>query len=76
MIRTTVSSPKFWSKIPFLFFAPSTHGPPEDSDAEVEFTEVHCPEVEVFVVEVTREFRAGLQSLDDLNFVGVSARRQ
>ena len=47
-----------------------------DPDAEDEFADVPLPD-EVPVVEftITREFRAALQSLDDLNLVEVFSRR-
>ena len=48
-----------------------------DLDVEDEFADVPLPEVEVPVVEftITREFRAALQSLDDLNLLEVFSRR-
>ena len=48
-----------------------------DPDAEDEFADVPLPEAELPVVEftITREFRAALQSLDDLNLVEVFSRR-
>ena len=48
-----------------------------DPDAEDEFVDVPLSEVEIPVIEftITREFRAALQSLDNINLVEVFSRR-